>query len=92
MDPTESFDPAAATLVALRNDPDAMRAITERLKVTDIGPAEHFPTEHEVKQFVELAGDVGAAEELLRRARERVGPKQNITIKMTQQRGQYHGP
>lgn len=88
MDPAESTDLSPATLVALRSDPDATRVIAERLKVRDMGPADHIRTKHEVKAFVEAAGDIGVAEELLRRARERLEVNQNIAIKITQQRGQ----
>jgi hypothetical protein len=48
-----------------------MRIITERLKVKDMGPADHIRTKHEVKTFVEVSGDLAAAGELLKRARER---------------------
>ena len=53
MNPVESSDLSPAILVALRNDPDAMRVITERLKVKEMGPADHIRTKHEVKAFVE---------------------------------------
>ena len=91
MNPVESSDPTAAALISLRNEPDAVRAISERLKVKEMGPADHIRTKHEVKQFVEAAGDVKAAEEILRRARERRGVNQNVTIKATQQRGERMG-
>jgi hypothetical protein len=88
MNPAESTDLSAAALVALRNDPDAMRLITERLKVKDMGPADHIRTKHEVKAFVEAVGDVIAAEDLLKRARERREINQTVTVRVTQQRGQ----
>ena len=70
MNPDERLDPDAATLVALLAVPDAVRVITEHLKVKEMGPADHIRTKHEVKTFVEAAGDAKAAEELLKRARE----------------------
>jgi hypothetical protein len=88
MNPVEAFDTSPAVLVSLRNDPDAVRVITERLKVKEMGPADHIRTKHEVKIFVDTAGDTKAAEELLKRARERRGVNQSITSKITQQRGQ----
>lgn len=88
MNPAENTDLSPATLVALRNDPDAMRIITERLKVREMGPADHIRTKHEVKAFVEAAGDVTAAEELLKRARERRQLSQNIVVAERQQRSQ----
>jgi hypothetical protein len=84
MDPAESTDLSPATLVALRNDPDAMRVITERLKVKDMGPADHIRTKHEVKTFLEAAGDLSAAEELLRRSRERRTANQKVTLKISE--------
>lgn len=87
MNPADSTELSPATLVALRNDPDAMRVITERLKVKDMGPADHIRTKHEVKVFVEAAGDVSAAEQLLKRAQARREMNQSITLKITQQRG-----
>jgi hypothetical protein len=88
MNPVEASDLTPAVLVSLRDEPDAMRVIVERLKVKEMGPADHIRTKHEVKTFVETAGDAKAAEELLKRARERRGVNQSITSKITQQRGQ----
>ena len=88
MNPAESTDLSPAALVALRDDPDAMRVIADRLRVKDMGPADHIRTKHEVKAFVEAAGDILAAENLLKRARERREINQTVTVKVTQQRGQ----
>lgn len=87
MNPAESTDLSPAALVVLRNDPDAMRIITERLKVKDMGPADHIRTKHEVKAFVEAAGDIIAAEALVKRASERRKMNQSVRVKVTQQRG-----
>ena len=92
MNPEENSDLNAATLVALRSATDAVRIITERLKVKEMGPADHIRTKHEVKAFVEGAGAIMAAEELLRRARERREANQTITMKVTQKRGQHLAP
>jgi len=91
MNPDEKLDSSAAALVALRSAADAVRVITELLKVKEMGPADHIRTKHEVKTFVETAGDAKAAEELLKRARERRGVNQSITSKITQQHGQRMG-
>jgi hypothetical protein len=88
MNPEDSSDLNAATLVALRSATDAVRIITERLKVKEMGPADHIRTKHEVKSFVEGAGDIATAEGLLKRARERRKMNQTVTMKMTQRRGQ----
>lgn len=79
-----------ATLVALRGEPDAVRMITDRLKVKEMGPADHIRTKHEVKEFVETKGDEKAAESLLGRARERVANnlKENQALRVSQERGQ----
>jgi hypothetical protein len=87
MNPNDGSDLSVATLCALRLENDAVRVIAERLKVKEMGPADHIRTKHEVKAFVE-SGDLRAAEDLVKRARERRDLYQNVTIKMTQQRGQ----
>ncbi len=71
MNSADSNDLSPEALVALRNDPDAMRIITERLKVKEMGPGDHIRTKHEVKAFLEASGGVAEAEELLKRASER---------------------
>ena len=90
MIPNESSDLTAANLVALRNQPDALRVITERLKVKEMGPADHIRTKHEVKAFIET-GSTKAAGELLKLAQARLELNRNETIKLTQQRGQRIG-
>jgi hypothetical protein len=88
MNPVEASDLTPVALVSLRNEPDAMRVIIERLKVKEMGPADHIRTKHEVKAFIEASGDLTAAEELLKRARERRTLSQTVSMKVTQQRGQ----
>lgn len=85
--PNENSELNVATLLALRQENDAIRVITERLLVREMGPADHIRTKHEVKAFVE-SGDVKAAEELLKVARERRKLSQTESIKQTQQQGQ----
>lgn len=87
MNPQNSPDLSVTTLLALRQESDALRVITERLKVKEMGPADHIRTKHEVKAFVE-SGDPKIAEELLKNAQARRELNQTVTIKMTQQRGQ----
>ena len=77
----------ATTLLALRQESDAVRVITERLKVKEMGPADHIRTKHEVKAFVE-SGDTAIAEALIKRAQERRELSQSIAIKVTQSHGQ----
>jgi hypothetical protein len=88
MNPNESSDISAATLVALRSATDAVRIITESLKVREMGPADHIRTKHEVKAFVEGAGDLTAAEDLLQRARIRREVTEKISMKISQDHGQ----
>jgi hypothetical protein len=85
--PNENTELNVTTLLALRQETDAIRVITERLQVRDMGPADHIRTKHEVKAFVE-SGDIKAAEELLKVARERREIGQSESIKQTQQQGQ----
>jgi len=61
MNPNENSDPTAVNLSALRTQPDGLRIITERLKLKQMGPADHIRTKHEVKAFIESAGSAKAA-------------------------------
>lgn len=90
MNPKDSPEINVTTLHALRLAPDALRIITERLRVKEMGPADHIRTKHEVKAFVE-SGDSTAAEALLKNAQTRRELNQSVTVKLTQQRGQRMG-
>ena len=70
MNPSENPEISAQALLALRREPDAVRLITERLCVKEMGPSDHIRTKHEVKEFV-VSGDLKAAELLVRRSVER---------------------
>ena len=82
----------ATTLLALRAQDDAVRVISEHLKVREMGPADHIRTKHEVKAFV-ASGDINEAEALAQRASERRAANQSVTmdLKMRQQQGQRMG-
>lgn len=75
------------TLMALRKETDAVRVITERLKVKEMGPADHIRTKHEVKAFVQ-GGAEAEAKTLLQRSTERrtVGQRlsQNLALRQKQ--------
>ncbi len=88
MNPIDSSEITAQTLLDLRKENDALRLITEKLRVKEMGPADHIRTKHVVKLFVEN-GDVKAAEALILQARERIADTQAVTNTMTetQQRG-----
>ena len=92
MNPKESSEINVQTLLALRQGNDALRVITEKLRVKEMGPADHIRTKHEVKAFVE-SGDAKAAEALIKQAHERTTAQQTATNKLTeaQQRGQRMG-
>jgi len=77
MNPEKSPELTVQTLLALRKEDDAVRRITERLRVKEMGPADHIRTKHEVKAFVESGGNL-AAEALVERASERVLDAQKI--------------
>jgi hypothetical protein len=89
MNPKESSEITVKTLLALRQEGDALRIITEKLRVKEMGPADHIRTKHEVKAFIE-SGDVKAAEAIIKQASERTAAHQAVTNRMTeqQQRGQ----
>lgn len=80
----------AADLIALRQQEDALRLITEKLRVREMGPADHIRTKHEVKAFLEAAGDAKEAEAIVTRARLRreMWETQSVTQKLTQRHRQ----
>ncbi len=78
MNPKESSEISVQTLLALRQENDALRVITEKLRVKEMGPADHIRTKHEVKAFVE-SGDLKAAEALIRQSQMRVSASQRIS-------------
>jgi hypothetical protein len=86
MNPNDNTELSAATMLALRQESDALRIITERLKVRDMGPADHIRTKHEVKAFIELPGDLKEAAAIVERARARrtLQETQDLTMKMTE--------
>lgn len=75
------------TLMALRKETDAVRVITERLKVKEMGPADHIRTKHEVRAFVET-GDISLAESVLKRAPERRDIARHLSEKVRERRDQ----
>ena len=91
MNPKESSEVTVETLLALRQQPDALRLITEKLRVKEMGPADHIRTKHEVKAFVE-AGDLSIGEALLRDAADRRVANQRVTVTQSERRGQEMRP
>lgn len=91
MNPKESSEVTVETLLALRQEPDALRLITEKLRVKEMGPADHIRTKHEVKTFVER-GDATVAAELIRHASDRAIVQQSAATRMSQTRGQTQNP
>lgn len=86
MNPNDNPDLTAANLVALRNQPEALKVITERLKVKQMGPADHIRTKHEVKAWLEAEGNLKEAEAIVTRARARreLWQTQSVTQKLTE--------
>ena len=89
MNPKESSEVTVETLLALRQEPDALRLITEKLRVKEMGPADHIRTKHEVKAFVEN-GSQTSAESLLRCVAQRLSVGQTLTVRVT--RTESHRP
>jgi hypothetical protein len=87
MNPEKSPELTVQTLLALRKEDDAVRIITERLRVKEMGPADHIRTKHEVKAFVET-GDTNLAEGLLKDTVERRTISQRFAASLSQQRSQ----
>lgn len=92
MSAKNSSEFTANDLLALRGQTEALKSITEKLGVKQMGPADHIRTKHEVKAFLEAAGDAKEAEAIVTRARARreLWQTQSITQNLTQrqQRGQ----
>lgn len=87
MNTNDDSDVSPATLAELRRETEAVRVIAERLKVKEMGPADHIRTKHEIKAFVE-SGDLQAAGDLIKRAQERRELNQSATIRASQQQSQ----
>lgn len=87
MNPQKSPEITVQTLLALRKEDDAVRLITERLRVKEMGPADHIRTKHEVKAFVDT-GDAKLAESLLKNSTERRAITQRVAETISQQRSQ----
>lgn len=84
MNPKESPEITVQTLLALRQTDDAVRVITEKFRVKEMGPADHIRTKHEVKAFVET-GDVKVAEAIIKQAGERIAANQANMNRITEQ-------
>lgn len=89
MNPEKTPELTVQALMTLRKESDAVRVITERLKVKEMGPADHIRTKHEVKAFVEK-GSEAVAETILQRAtaRREVGQKLAVVQKRGQRQAQ----
>lgn len=86
MNPEKSPELTVQTLLALRKEDDAVRLITERLRVKEMGPADHIRTKHEVKAFIE-SGSESAANTILKRAAERCSVGRRLAEKVSQRHG-----
>lgn len=87
MNPKENSELTVQALMTLRQESDAVRVITDQLKVKEMGPADHIRTKHEVKAFVE-SGSESVAATLLRRAAERLVVGQKLAKRVTVTRSQ----
>ncbi len=85
MNPQKNPEITVQTLLALRKEDDAVRLITERLRVKEMGPADHIRTKHEVKAFVESGAEL-MAESLLSNAQKRLNQGENVRVQVTQRR------
>jgi hypothetical protein len=88
--PNESAAVTAASLVELRQHPDAVRLISEKLQVKSMGPADHIRTKHEVKAFAQT-GDERLAGELIGNAKARVESAQQQSQAIKQKRTETQG-
>jgi hypothetical protein len=88
MNPEKTPELTVQDLMALRKENDAVRVITDRLKVKEMGPADHIRTKHEVKAFIET-GSEPVAETLLQRAAQRRELAVRVNQVATQSRRQH---
>lgn len=88
MNPKETSELTVQALMTLRLESDALRVITERLKVKEMGPADHIRTKHEVKAFVEK-GTLSDAQSLLQHAAQRREVGQQLSQRVTRSRSQH---
>jgi hypothetical protein len=65
-----------------------LKVITERLKVKQMGPADHIRTKHEVKAFIESTNDMKEAESIIERARTRRTLQQTQNVAMSERHEQ----
>jgi hypothetical protein len=86
MNPNDTSYPTPEDLLAWRVEEDPVRLISEKLKVKEMGPADHIRTKHEVKSFIE-SGERSVAEELVKRAQARRELAQSATVRQAQQQG-----
>jgi hypothetical protein len=88
MNQNDSSTITAATVVALRTQPEALRLITEKLRVKEMGPADHIRTKHEVKEFLETGGDLAVAERIVTCAQARRELQQAHREALAEKQGQ----
>jgi hypothetical protein len=90
MSPQDNPEFSAADFAALRSHPEALKAITERLRVKEMGPADHIRTKHEVKAWLETNGSPREAEAIVERAcaRRTLHQTQSVTQKMAKRQQQ----
>ena len=91
MNSNPSPEVTVETLLALRKENDAVQLITERLRVKEMGPADHIRTKHEVKAFVE-SGDETTARTLVNRSTQRLLEQNSLRISASQHSSIRIGP
>jgi hypothetical protein len=91
MNPEKNSELTVQALMALKQEGDAVRVITDRLRVNEMGPADHIRTKHEVKAFVEAGSEV-TAEALVRRSAERRQVGRKLAESIAQRHAQKFSP
>jgi hypothetical protein len=91
MNPKKYPEITVDDLLVLRLESDPLRAITESLRVKEMGPSDHIRTKHEAKAFVE-SGDLKAGEALILQALERREQHQAESLRQTQIQRQQIAP
>ena len=86
MNRKETSELTVETLLALRSQENAAQLIAEKLRVKEMGPADHIRTKHEVKAFLE-SGDLEIAKVIAAKAGQRIAAQQQIAKSQTLSQG-----
>lgn len=86
MNPNSDSGVSASQIIALRQQPDALQAITDLLQVRRMGPADHIRTKHEVKAWLDEPTEQDVTQSLIERAGVRVRAQERVEAQKIRQK------